>query len=48
MLKTQEEYNLYQKEKTYAKVDYHCTKRRFGLNLKWKRVPCARVERKGI
>ena len=47
MLKTQEEYNLYQKEKTYAKVNYHCTKRRFGLNLKRDRVPCSRVERKG-
>lgn len=47
MLKTQEEYNLYQKEKTYAEIKDHCTKRRFGLNLKRDRVPCSRVERKG-
>lgn len=46
VLKTEEEYNLYKKEKTYAEVKYHCTRRRFWL--KRSRVPCAKVERAGV
>lgn len=37
------EYQLYEKEKTHARVETHCVRRWFGL--KWKRVPCAKVER---
>lgn len=46
MLETQKEYELYQKEKTYAEFKYQCTKRRFWL--KRKRIPCKKVERKWV
>lgn len=46
MLQIPQEYALYEQEKTHAKVDYHCTRRRFWL--KRKRVPCSRIERKPI
>lgn len=46
VLNMEAEYELYQKEKTHAKIETHCTRRWFGL--KWKWVPCARREWKPV